>query len=258
MASSTVSTSAELDRAIGDPAVAGHDLDHRLEPVHPARAVADDLDLELALDRRGGDRGCDLVGADGDRRGIARNVNAKRAHRSASASSVSSFLASRRADDPAVEHGRRGHRAQAEAIDRLERDAPVRRGVADRDAQPCLGMRGQRIAAGRLAGLGAAELEHVPAGRRAPEVMVEGDDAVHLGAGDVQRLGDHRLGGFVDIAELLLQSVQDRQQRTLKAQMLSNDLRGSFRAPWFVSWHVSTSSVQPPHRLIALKILEPL
>ena len=26
--------------------------------------------------------------------------------------------------------------------------------------------------------------------------MIEGDDAVHLGAGDVQRLGDQRLGRF--------------------------------------------------------------
>ena len=86
--------------------------------------------------------------------------------------------------------------------------------------------------------------------------MIEGDDAVDLGAGDVQLLGDHRLGGFVDIAELLLQRVQDRQQRAFNALMLPNDLRGSFRAPWFVTWHVSTSSVQPPRRLIALKILE--
>ena len=119
-------------------------------------------------------------------------------------------------------------------------------------------MCGQSIAACRLAGFGTAELEHVRPGRRAAEVMVKGDDAVDLGAGNVQLLGDHRLGGLVDVAELLLQSVEDRQQRTLKAQMLSNDLRGSFRAPWFVSWHVSTSSARTAHRLIALKILEPL
>ena len=75
-------------------------------------------------------------------------------------------------------------------------------------------MRRKRVAAGRLAGLGAAQLEHMPPGRSAAEVVVEGDHAVHLGAGEVQGLGDQRLGGFVDIAELLLQGVQDRQQRT--------------------------------------------
>ena len=79
---------------------------------------------------------------------------------------------------------------------------------------------------------------------------------MHLGAAYVQLFGDDRLGRLVDVAELLLQRVKDRQQRTLKAQMLPNELRGSFRAKWFVTWHVSTSSVQPPRRLIALKILE--
>ena len=62
-------------------------------------------------------------------------------------------------------------------------------------------MRGKSVAAGGLAGLGAAELEHMPAGRRAAEVMIKGDDAVDFGAGDVQLFGDQRLGGFVDVAE---------------------------------------------------------
>ena len=75
-------------------------------------------------------------------------------------------------------------------------------------------MRRERVAAGCLAGLGAAQFEHMPAGRRAAEIVIEGDDAVHLGAGDVQGLGNQRFRGFVDIAELLLQGVQHRQQRT--------------------------------------------
>ena len=83
-------------------------------------------------------------------------------------------------------------------------------------------MRGQRIAAGRLAGLGPAQFEHVPAGRLAAEVMIKGDDAVHFGPGDIQRLGDQRLGGRIDVAELLLQRVQDRQQRAFAIEVLAN------------------------------------
>ena len=96
-------------------------------------------------------------------------------------------------------------------------------------AQARLGTRGQRIAAGRLAGLGAAEFEHVPAGRLAAEVVIKGDDAVHLGAGDVQRLGDQRLGSLVDVAELVLQSVQNRQQRAFAIEVLAN--AGEARRP---------------------------
>ena len=88
---------AEFDRAVGDPAFAGDDFEHRLEPMHPARSVAHDLDLKSALGYARRERGRNLVGAAGDGRGISRNVNAKRGHRSASASSASSFFASRRA-----------------------------------------------------------------------------------------------------------------------------------------------------------------
>jgi hypothetical protein len=41
--------------------------------------------------------------------------------------------------------------------------------------------------------------------------MVEGDDAVDLGPRAVERRGDQRFGRLVDVAELLLQTVQDRQ-----------------------------------------------
>jgi hypothetical protein len=37
-----------LDRTIGHPALAGLDLDHRLEPIEAARAVADDLGINHA------------------------------------------------------------------------------------------------------------------------------------------------------------------------------------------------------------------
>ena len=49
--------------------------------------------------------------------------------------------------------------------------------------------------------LGAAELDDMAAGRLAAEIMVEGDDAVHLGARQVQRLGDERHRRLRHIAE---------------------------------------------------------
>ena len=92
-------------------------------------------------------------------------------------------------------------------------------------------MRDKRVAASRLAGFGAAQLEDVPAGRRAAEIVIEADDAVDLGAGDIESLGDQRLGGFVDIAEFLLQSVQDRQQRTFAVEAAPNPLQRHFFVP---------------------------
>ena len=85
--------------------------------------------------------------------------------------------------------------AEAEAIDGLERHAAVGRGLAHRHAEQALGARGKRIAARGLARLGAAEFQHAPAGRLLAEVMIEGDGAVDLGAGQIERLGNERRGG---------------------------------------------------------------
>ena len=87
----------ELDRPIGNPALFRHDLEHRLEPMHAARTVAYDFDLDLALCRRRHDCSRNLICAAGNRCSVARNVNAERAHRSVSATRASSFLSSRRA-----------------------------------------------------------------------------------------------------------------------------------------------------------------
>ena len=40
---------ARLDRPVADPALVGRDFDQRLQPIHAARAGADDLDIEPAL-----------------------------------------------------------------------------------------------------------------------------------------------------------------------------------------------------------------
>ena len=87
----------KLDRTVGDPALpvtTSSIGSSQCIPRDPLRTISI---CELALDRRRSNRGRDLVGAASYRGGIARNVNAKRAHRSASASKVSSFLASSRA-----------------------------------------------------------------------------------------------------------------------------------------------------------------
>ena len=120
---------------------------------------------------------------------------------------------------------------------RLERDAPIGRGLAQRDAEPGLRARGERVAARRLAGFGAAELEHVAAGRLAAEVMIEGDDAMDLGAREVERRRDQGHGGLGDIAELLLQRVQDRQHRAIAMPMLGDDLARMLAVPGRVVAH---------------------
>ena len=46
-----------------------------------------------------------------------------------------------------------------------------------------------------------------------PEIVIETDDAVHFGVGDIERVGDQRDGGLIDVSELFLQCMQNRQQR---------------------------------------------
>ena len=62
---------------------------------------------------------------------------------------------------------------------------------------------------------------------------------MHLGAGNIQGIGDQGFGRFVDIAKLLLQSVQDRQHRAFEIEAAPNSLesdifnsRKSSRSSW--------------------------
>jgi hypothetical protein len=64
-----------------------------------------------------------------------------------------------------------------------------------------------------LTGFGAAELQDSPVDRRTAEIMVEADDAERLGSRDVERVGDQRDDGVVNIPELLLQFVENRERR---------------------------------------------
>ncbi len=74
----------------------------------------------------------------------------------------------------------------------------------------CVGQ--QRVGTARLAGLGAADLQHMAARWRAAEMGVVGDDAMHLGTREVQRIGDARHGGFGDMAQHVLHGMQQLDQ----------------------------------------------
>ena len=71
----------------------------------------------------------------------------------------------------------------------------------------------------------------MPARRLAAEVVIEGDDAVHLGARDVQSFGDQRFRGLVDIAEFVLQRVEDRQKRPFAIKVFADALKRDFLVP---------------------------
>ena len=94
---------------------------------------------------------------------------------------------------------------------------------------------GKPIAAGSLAGLGAAQLEDVASGRLLAEVVVESEHAVHLGAGQIECLCDHRDRGLRHVAERFLQRVQDHQRGAFKPGMFGDDLSAARPVPRFVS-----------------------
>src|SRR5262249_9159945 len=67
------------------------------------------------------------------------------------------------------------------------------------------------------------------------KIVIEGEDAVHFGARQSERFGDHRDRRLRHVAERFLQRVQDHQRRAFDALMLRDDLRGALSVPWFVS-----------------------
>ncbi len=145
------------------------------------------------------------------------------------------------ADDASLDHRRRRSGAEAQTVDRLERNAAIRRGRTHGDAKPRLGMLCQAVAPCRLARLSAAKLEDAASCRLAAKIMVEGNDAVHLGAGQVERVRHHRDRCFRHAAKRFLQSLQDGQQRAVPIAMLQNDLVGAICTPRFVFGHLVRS-----------------
>ena len=61
------------------------------------------------------------------------------------------------------------------------------------------------------------------AGGMGAEIMIEADDAVHLGPRQVQGFGQYRLHLVRHIAEALLHGMQDRQQGTFEALEFGDD-----------------------------------
>ena len=193
------------------------------------------------IERRG-----DLVGADRKGRGVPRDEEPDR-HAPASSSSASSFGAVSRPTSRPSSIADGAGRAQAEAVDRLERHAAVGGGAAAGDAEAILRPRHQRLAAHRLAGLGAAQLEHVTAGRLAAEVVIEGDDAVHLGARQIESIGEDRHHCRRHVAERGLHPMQDLDQRIGPVAVLSRQGAGDvFCCYCHRSPHLSRSEAHYP------------
>src|SRR5512135_824135 len=126
---------------------------------------------------------------------------------------------------------------EPEAIDGLEGDAGVGRGAAHLDGKLLSGAGGESIAAGGLTRFGAAELEHVSSRRLFPEVVIEGDGAVDLGAGEIEGFGDQRHCRFRHAAEGLLHFVQDGKDGAFHVRLGGDDFACALSVPGFVSMH---------------------
>ena len=86
------------------------------------------------------------------------------------------------------------------------------------NAELGLGVRGKRLAAHRLTGLGLTQPHDALARRLAAKEIVEGDDAVDFGAREIEG-GRQQCGGFRrDKAEMRLHGMQRRQQRARQGQ----------------------------------------
>ena len=175
-------------------APAGHlELDHRLEPQQAARSVADELDFEAPARRFRRDRVRRCIGAHGAGGRIAGHVDLERAHRASGPQRLHQLIETL-GRNPAlqllVDHQRGSQGAIAETIDRLERDRPVRTRSVKIDPEAPLGMSLERRGADRLAGLGAAQVHHVPAAALGAEIVIESDHAVDFGPRQIELLGD--------------------------------------------------------------------
>jgi hypothetical protein len=86
------------------------------------------------------------------------------------------------------------------------------RGRARAGSEPGAGVRGQRLRADGLAGLSPADPDVRPRGG-VPEVTLERHHAVHVGAGQVELPGQQRHGVLGNVAQFVLEVMQDGQQR---------------------------------------------
>src|SRR5262249_9379140 len=130
--------------------------------------------------------------------------------------------------------------AVSEAIDGLEGNAAILGGLAELHAEAFFYVADHAFATHGLAGFGAANLQPMVAGGVVPEIMGETDDTRDFGVRDVQCAGDQRDGGFVDVAELLLKSVEDRKQGTGKPLAFLNERESPVGVPAFRATHAKS------------------
>src|ERR1700744_991356 len=69
------------------------------------------------------------------------------------------------------------------------------------------------------------------AGRLLAKIVVEGEDAIDLGARQIERLCDHWYRGLGHIAERLLQRMQDHQRRAFLRRKFGDDLAAACFVP---------------------------
>ena len=96
-------------RPVGHAARRGLDFDERLEPAHPARAVAHEADVDLPRRRLGGNRARDVFGAERQRGRVARDKITRPRTGVAAAITASPTATRCRRSDPAS-RGRRARR----------------------------------------------------------------------------------------------------------------------------------------------------
>ncbi len=63
------------------------------------------------------------------------------------------------------------------------------------------------------------------------KIVIETDDAMHFGVREVERVGDQWSSGGVDISELLLQCMQNREQSARQAFQFPNPSLRPVRIP---------------------------
>jgi hypothetical protein len=215
------------DGTVGHTASRRLDLHQGLQPQQAARAIAHDLNVQAArgaLALQGAGHG---IGPHGQSSGIAGNVDAYAlrcrsrrggsVHRSRMAALLQQrvqILRRHMGMGMAIEHHGRRRRTQSQAVHRLQRHGAIGAAAMGPAAHRLARMLQQRVGTARLAGLGAADLQHMAARRRGAEMGVVGEDAMHLGAREVQCIGDARHGGFGDMAQRVLHGVQQLDQGT--------------------------------------------
>ncbi len=91
------------------------------------------------------------------------------------------------------------------------------------NAETAARVRGKRVCAHRLAGLGPAQAHGMPAGARMAEVVIERDHAVHFGAGQIEPLGHRGNGRRGDKSQRRLDGVQHFEQGTGACLVFSDD-----------------------------------